>query len=136
MADREKSSDVDSLAGVIADAVRGRLGLSAANSATSSLGSDCMPLTSRPPPTSQSRPRDSTVYERATGLGAGRSSGRGEKRYAPPSIFSSEKKRGKDKKPTVYVRDIVLLPLDFKTKCGKITIPIEVPVGIYWLKEG
>ena len=63
MADREKSSDVDSLAGIIADAFRGRLGLLAANSATS-LGSDRMPLTSRPPPpTFQSRPRDSTVYE-------------------------------------------------------------------------
>ena len=65
---------------------------------------------------------------RATGLGAGRSSGRGEKRYAPPSIFSSKKKRGEDKKPTVYVRDIVLLPFELRQSLEK-SPTLEVPVG-------
>ncbi len=122
--------DVNAIAGLIANAVRERLGRPSEGSA-----SDSIPGVSAPtiPSTQRQRPnqsgagtsgnRDST-YRQAARLTATHGDGRrGKRRLSPPSFFRLKKRKPQSQKPTHYVRDIVLLPPECKTTLGKIAIP-------------
>ena len=111
---QETSLSVEAIVGAVASAVR------------QSLSSPSVSASSQPSqPSSIRSTSTSTTFERACEL---RSAAKRPK-FQPPSLFENlrSRSRGTKKKAsakiTSYVRDAILLPMDFKTPDGDIVIP-------------
>ena len=123
-----QNADIDVIAGAVASAIRQSLNTSvsrgsAHNQVDAALSqNECsssqVASTSLQPP---------TTYVRASDLST--PSAQKRPKFTPPSLFENiRNRRGRrggrgPPKTTCYVRDVVLLPTDFKNRYGEVVIP-------------
>lgn len=126
MAEGGTDANIDALAGAIAGAIyrqsRSLSNVNGSSSATTPTAGTS--AATRPTPTSP------TVFDRASELRSLSGSSLSKRpKFTPPTLYEnardrkSSRRKSATPKPTVYVRDIILLPKDSRGRDGVITIP-------------